>query len=174
MAHNEIKMFPDDQVLREGSTVMFCCIYTKETHITSMFFSNTPYKVINISPQVKAIRVENIKATNSFGVNFYCDRNSDVSAYNFVTCEYVSHCPTQFKCPHISKNSMFFFIKQLMKKTLYDYNAPPLEAEKVVFCFLKKDFSTEFKYKVQVTCNAIVHAIVIHYKHFLLSMMGDF
>uniref|UniRef100_A0A8C2BA93 Oncostatin M receptor n=1 Tax=Cyprinus carpio TaxID=7962 RepID=A0A8C2BA93_CYPCA len=100
------KMFPDDQVLREGSTVMFCCIYPKETHIISMFFSNTPYKVINISPQVKAIRVENIKATNSFGVNFYCDRNSDVSAYNFVTCEYVSHCPTQFKCPHLSKNSI--------------------------------------------------------------------
>uniref|UniRef100_A0A672MJF7 Oncostatin M receptor n=1 Tax=Sinocyclocheilus grahami TaxID=75366 RepID=A0A672MJF7_SINGR len=90
-------MFPDDQVLREGSTVMFCCIYPKETHITSMFFDNTLYKVINVSAQVKAIRVENIKVTNSFGVNFYCDRNSDVTAYNFVTCEY--------KCPIVQHNS---------------------------------------------------------------------
>ncbi len=88
LAHNEIKLFPDGQVLREGSTVMFCCVYPKETNITSMFFGKTAYKVINISPQVKAIRVENIEATNSFGVIFYCDRNSNASAYNFVTCEY--------------------------------------------------------------------------------------
>uniref|UniRef100_A0A673HZE4 Oncostatin M receptor n=1 Tax=Sinocyclocheilus rhinocerous TaxID=307959 RepID=A0A673HZE4_9TELE len=91
LAHNEIKMFPDDQVLREGSTVMFCCIYPKETHITSMFFDNTPYKVINVSPQVKAIRVENIKATNSFGVNFYCDRNSDVTINKMNFTEMLKH-----------------------------------------------------------------------------------
>ncbi|XP_052412368.1 leukemia inhibitory factor receptor isoform X1 [Carassius gibelio] len=96
LAHNEIKMFPDDQVLREGSTVMFCCIFPKETHITSMFFGNNPYKVINISPRVKAIQVENIKATNSFGVNFYCDNNIDETAFNFVT--FPPEKPFDFKC----------------------------------------------------------------------------
>ncbi|XP_059405478.1 leukemia inhibitory factor receptor-like [Carassius carassius] len=96
LAHNEIKMFPDDQVLREGSTVMFCCIFPKETHITSMFFGNNPYKVINISPRVKAIQVENINATNSFGVNFYCDNNSDLTAFNFVT--FPPEKPFDFKC----------------------------------------------------------------------------
>ncbi|XP_051751765.1 leukemia inhibitory factor receptor isoform X2 [Ctenopharyngodon idella] len=78
LAHDEIRMFPEDEVLREGSTVMFCCIYSTETNITSMFFNNTEYKVINISPQVKAIRVENIKATNTYGVNFYCRMDSIV------------------------------------------------------------------------------------------------
>lgn len=92
LAHDEIRMFPEDEVLREGSTVMFCCIYSTETNITSMFFNNTEYKVINISPQVKAIRVENIKATNTYGVNFYCRMDSIV--VNSVICEF--NCPIQF------------------------------------------------------------------------------
>ncbi|KAL0194091.1 hypothetical protein M9458_012387, partial [Cirrhinus mrigala] len=81
-------IFPNDQVLREGSTVMFCCIYPTETYLTSMFFGNIPYEVINISPKVKAIRVENIQATNSFGVIFYCERSREENVHNFVTCEY--------------------------------------------------------------------------------------
>ncbi|XP_043096771.1 leukemia inhibitory factor receptor isoform X2 [Puntigrus tetrazona] len=74
---------------------MFCCIYPKETHITSMVFGNAHYKAINISPRVKAIRVENIKATNSFGVNFYCDSKSNVT-YNLVS--FPPEKPLNFTC----------------------------------------------------------------------------
>ncbi|XP_048044668.1 leukemia inhibitory factor receptor isoform X1 [Megalobrama amblycephala] len=96
LAHNnEPRMFPDEQVLREGSTVMFCCIFPKETNITSMYFSNTEYRdVINISPQVKAIRVENIKATNLYGVNFYCKKNNP--ALNYFT--FPPDKPQDFRC----------------------------------------------------------------------------
>ncbi|XP_039515205.1 leukemia inhibitory factor receptor isoform X2 [Pimephales promelas] len=98
LTHNEIRLFPDDQVLRAGSTVMFCCIYPTETHITSMFFGNIPYTVINISPQVKAIRVENIKATNIYGVNFYPskDRKDNDVAVNYVT--FPPEKPQDFRC----------------------------------------------------------------------------
>lgn len=89
LANNEILRFPEEQVLREGSTVMFCCIYSTQTNINSMYFNDTAYKVINISPQVKAIRVENINVTNTYGVNFYCGLDSD-AVVNFVTCEYLS------------------------------------------------------------------------------------
>ncbi|XP_051552323.1 leukemia inhibitory factor receptor-like isoform X2 [Myxocyprinus asiaticus] len=51
MAHGEIRMYPNGQVLKEGSTVFFCCVYSKDVQVTSMFFGNTAYKVINISPQ---------------------------------------------------------------------------------------------------------------------------
>ncbi|XP_051535717.1 leukemia inhibitory factor receptor-like [Myxocyprinus asiaticus] len=95
LAHDKIKMYPNNQVLKEGSTVFFCCVYSKDVHVTSMFFGNTAYKVINISPQVKAIRVENIKATKLPGVNFYCDENSDV-ALNFVT--FPPEKPQDFRC----------------------------------------------------------------------------
>ncbi|XP_067295681.1 leukemia inhibitory factor receptor isoform X2 [Pseudorasbora parva] len=95
VAHNHIQMFPYSQVLREGSTVMFCCIFPTETHITSMFFSNNPYKVIDISPQVKAIRVENINITNEFGVNFFCKPDTD-AALNYVT--FPPEKPQDFRC----------------------------------------------------------------------------
>ncbi|XP_073808038.1 leukemia inhibitory factor receptor [Danio rerio] len=96
VSSDEILLFPDDQVLREGSTVMFCCVYPRDTsHISSMFLGNTAYKVINISPRVKAIRVDNLKATNTYGVNFYCDMTSDV-AYNFVT--FPPEKPQHFRC----------------------------------------------------------------------------
>ncbi|KAL1273704.1 hypothetical protein QQF64_026518, partial [Cirrhinus molitorella] len=94
LAHNEIRMFPEDQVLREGSTVMFCCIYPTETNITYMFFRNTKYEVINISPQVKAIQVENINDTNVYGVNFYCEGSE--LAINFVT--FPPEKPLDFRC----------------------------------------------------------------------------
>ncbi|RXN22314.1 leukemia inhibitory factor receptor-like protein [Labeo rohita] len=96
LAHNEIRIFPNNQVLREGSTVMFCCIYPTETNLTKMFFGNTDYKVINISPQVKAIRVENIKATNAFGVIFYCERERDEQGHNFVS--FPPEKPLDFRC----------------------------------------------------------------------------
>ncbi|KTF80343.1 hypothetical protein cypCar_00031653 [Cyprinus carpio] len=68
---------------------------SSETHITSLFFGKTLYEVINISPRVKAIRVENINATNSFGVIFYHDRNSE-AAHNFVT--FPPEKPFDFRC----------------------------------------------------------------------------
>ncbi|XP_052454429.1 leukemia inhibitory factor receptor-like [Carassius gibelio] len=74
---------------------MFCCIYPTDTHITSMYYNNTEYHVINISPRVKAIRVENINATNHFGVNFYCDVSGDV-AYNIVS--FPPEKPLDFRC----------------------------------------------------------------------------
>ncbi|XDV21454.1 hypothetical protein PO909_026548 [Leuciscus waleckii] len=95
MPHSEILLFPDGQVLREGSTVMFCSIFPTETNNTDMFFNNTSYKVINISTQVKAIRVENIKATNGYGVNFYSG-DSDDAAVNYVT--FPPEKPQDFRC----------------------------------------------------------------------------
>ncbi|CAM4546260.1 unnamed protein product [Leuciscus chuanchicus] len=95
MPHSENLLFPDEQVLREGSTVMFCCIFPTETHNTDMSFNNTSYKVINISTQVKAIRVENIKATNGYGVNFYIG-DSDDAAVNYVT--FPPEKPQDFRC----------------------------------------------------------------------------
>ncbi|KAK7163994.1 hypothetical protein R3I94_002652 [Phoxinus phoxinus] len=93
--HNTIRLFPDRQVLREGSTVMFCCIYPTETNTTFMFFRNSPYKANNISPQVKAIRVENISATNHYGVNFYSE-DSNETAVNYVT--FPPEKPQDFRC----------------------------------------------------------------------------
>ncbi|XP_056110642.1 leukemia inhibitory factor receptor [Rhinichthys klamathensis goyatoka] len=104
LTHNEIRLFPDGQVLRDGSTVMFCCIYPTETHITSMFFGNTPYTVINISPQVKAIRVENIKATNSYGVNFYTSMDRKDVAVNYVT--FPPEKPEDFRCETADKRNV--------------------------------------------------------------------
>ncbi|XP_055054337.2 leukemia inhibitory factor receptor [Misgurnus anguillicaudatus] len=85
LSQSKFKMYPEQQVLKEGSTVLFCCVYSEDTNITSLYFKNTPYEAINISPRVKAIRVENITATNSWGVNFYCDKRDETTAYNFIT-----------------------------------------------------------------------------------------
>ncbi|XP_073696227.1 leukemia inhibitory factor receptor [Garra rufa] len=95
LAHDEIR-FPEEQVLREGSTVMFCCIYPTETHITSMYFGNVAYEVINISSRVKAIRVVNIKVTYSYGVNFFCNNTSIDKAINYVT--FPPEKPLDFRC----------------------------------------------------------------------------
>ncbi|KAI7813666.1 leukemia inhibitory factor receptor [Triplophysa rosa] len=81
----DVKMYPKNQVLKEGSTLLFCCIYSEDAHITDMFFNNTKYKVIIISSRVKAIRVENINATNLYGVSFNCSKDSSEEALNFVT-----------------------------------------------------------------------------------------
>ncbi|XP_056602176.1 leukemia inhibitory factor receptor [Triplophysa dalaica] len=80
-----VKMYPENQVLKEGSTLLFCCVYSEDAHITDMFFSRIKYKVINISSRVKAIKVENISVTNLYGVSFYCTKESSLGALNFVT-----------------------------------------------------------------------------------------
>ncbi|KAA0716632.1 Oncostatin-M-specific receptor subunit beta [Triplophysa tibetana] len=81
----DVKMYPENQVLKEGSTLLFCCVHSEDAHITDMFFNNTEYKVINISSRVKAIKVENITVSNLYGVSFYCSKDSSKGALNFVT-----------------------------------------------------------------------------------------
>ncbi|XP_065106123.1 leukemia inhibitory factor receptor [Paramisgurnus dabryanus] len=85
LSQSKFKMYPEQQVLKEGSTVLFCCVYSEDTNITSLYFKNTPYEAINISPRVKAIRVENIKATTTWGVNSFCDEHDQKTVFNYVT-----------------------------------------------------------------------------------------
>ncbi|KAG9354950.1 hypothetical protein JZ751_001663, partial [Albula glossodonta] len=86
-ADDQTKMFPYQQVLKEGSSAYFCCIPRKGTNITSMIFSSTSPSMIDISDRVKAFVVENLNATPRFGVRFGCrdSKGDDHLCLNYVT-----------------------------------------------------------------------------------------
>uniref|UniRef100_A0A3P8XX68 Fibronectin type-III domain-containing protein n=1 Tax=Esox lucius TaxID=8010 RepID=A0A3P8XX68_ESOLU len=58
-------MFPKQQVLKEGSTILFCCVPPRGVHITNMAFNSTSYPLINITHRVRAINVHNLNITQA-------------------------------------------------------------------------------------------------------------
>uniref|UniRef100_A0A8C7GT91 Fibronectin type-III domain-containing protein n=1 Tax=Oncorhynchus kisutch TaxID=8019 RepID=A0A8C7GT91_ONCKI len=66
------KMFPYQQVLKEGSTILFCCVPPRGIHVTNMTFnSTTSYPLINITHRVTAIAVHNLNITQASGSGVY-------------------------------------------------------------------------------------------------------
>ncbi|XP_041642417.1 leukemia inhibitory factor receptor-like isoform X2 [Cheilinus undulatus] len=57
---NGTKIFPSGQVLREGTSAMFCCVPPRGVNITSITINNIKHPLISISDRVKAILVENL------------------------------------------------------------------------------------------------------------------
>uniref|UniRef100_A0A3Q1EKW3 Leukemia inhibitory factor receptor-like n=1 Tax=Acanthochromis polyacanthus TaxID=80966 RepID=A0A3Q1EKW3_9TELE len=59
-AKNKSKIYPVDQVLREGSNPKFCCVPPVGVNITGMAFGNKPYPLESVGDGVKAITVKNL------------------------------------------------------------------------------------------------------------------
>ncbi|XP_034728872.1 leukemia inhibitory factor receptor isoform X1 [Etheostoma cragini] len=53
-------IFPLQQVMREHTSAMFCCVPPKGVNITSMILNNNEYPLISIGAGVKAIAVANL------------------------------------------------------------------------------------------------------------------
>ncbi|XP_036382780.1 leukemia inhibitory factor receptor [Megalops cyprinoides] len=81
------KLFPFQQVLKEGSSGHFCCVPRHGTHIVNVSFSSEALPMIPIGERVKAIVVENLNATGCYGVNFGCLDSEDMEeqCLNYVT-----------------------------------------------------------------------------------------
>ncbi|KAJ8401566.1 hypothetical protein AAFF_G00378830 [Aldrovandia affinis] len=81
------RMFPYQQVLKEGSSAYFCCIPRRGTNITKMIFNSTYPSMIDIGDRVKAFVVENLIATPRYGVHFSCvdSQNMKKHCFNYVT-----------------------------------------------------------------------------------------
>ncbi|XP_053530444.1 leukemia inhibitory factor receptor isoform X2 [Ictalurus punctatus] len=86
VSSNRSRLFPTQEVLREGSSVFFCCIPPDGARVTALRFSNTPYPLINISHRVRAIRVLGLNVTK-IGVNLICrdDSGNKRAVLNYVT-----------------------------------------------------------------------------------------
>ncbi|KAF5889355.1 leukemia inhibitory factor receptor-like [Clarias magur] len=86
ISSNSLRLFPKQEVLQEGSSVFFCCIPSDGAQITTLYFSNTPYPLINISTRVRAIRVLGLNSTE-IGVNLICqdDSGKEQAVLNYVT-----------------------------------------------------------------------------------------
>ncbi|XP_070761070.1 leukemia inhibitory factor receptor [Enoplosus armatus] len=59
-AKDTMKIFPIEQVLREGTSAMFCCVPPRGVNITSMILNNNKYPLISIGARVKAIAVDSL------------------------------------------------------------------------------------------------------------------
>ncbi|KAM9446613.1 leukemia inhibitory factor receptor isoform 1-T1 [Clarias gariepinus] len=86
ISSNSLRLFPKQEVLQEGLSVFFCCIPPDGAQVTALYFSNTPYPLINISDRVRAIRVLGLNTTD-IGVNFICqdDSGKEQAVLNYVT-----------------------------------------------------------------------------------------
>ncbi|XP_076854821.1 leukemia inhibitory factor receptor isoform X2 [Brachyhypopomus gauderio] len=82
----QVRLFPMQQVLREGSSAIFCCIPADGANVTTMKMANKPYSLDPVSQHVRAIRVEGLKP-NRFGLNFICqdDSGKKRTVLNYVT-----------------------------------------------------------------------------------------
>uniref|UniRef100_A0A3P8TEF7 Fibronectin type-III domain-containing protein n=1 Tax=Amphiprion percula TaxID=161767 RepID=A0A3P8TEF7_AMPPE len=59
-AKDKTKIYPSDQVLREGSNPKFCCVPPVGVNITGMAFGKKPYPLESVGDGVKAITVKNL------------------------------------------------------------------------------------------------------------------
>nr|AAR25691.1 class I helical cytokine receptor number 28 [Tetraodon nigroviridis] len=57
---DKTKMFPFQQVLREGDRAMFCCVPPRGVPITGMTLNDRKYPLIHVTAAVRAISVENL------------------------------------------------------------------------------------------------------------------
>ncbi|KAJ7993904.1 hypothetical protein DPEC_G00259530 [Dallia pectoralis] len=82
-------MYPFQQVLKEGSTILFCCVPPKGVDITNMTFNETSYPMINITDRVRAIAVHNLNITRASGsgVYFRCEDTEEKNKHcsNFIS-----------------------------------------------------------------------------------------
>ncbi|XP_066511548.1 leukemia inhibitory factor receptor-like [Hoplias malabaricus] len=86
ISSTEIRLFPKEKVLKEGSSAHFCCIPPDSAQVTEILFRNRAYELIRIDPQVRAIEVHSLNATY-FGVNLICrvSTGSERFTLNYVT-----------------------------------------------------------------------------------------
>ncbi|KAM9394426.1 leukemia inhibitory factor receptor isoform 2-T2 [Pholidichthys leucotaenia] len=63
-AKEEAKIFPFERMLREGSTVIFCCVPPAGVNIKSMKFRGIEQSLFSIGGRVKAITVKNLTIPN--------------------------------------------------------------------------------------------------------------
>ncbi|KAL0978920.1 hypothetical protein UPYG_G00177820 [Umbra pygmaea] len=86
-------MFPYEQVLKEGSTILFCCVPPRGVHITNMSFNSTSYPLINITDQVKAIQVHNLNITEASGSGVYSWCEDTTARRNTYCSNFISFYP---------------------------------------------------------------------------------
>lgn len=98
-AKDKIKIYPFDQVLREGSNPKFCCVPPVGVNITGMAFRNKPYPLESVGDGVKAITVKNLTIPK-VGLKFVRIRCSDTTgrkdSLNYVS--FPPQKPVNFIC----------------------------------------------------------------------------
>ncbi|XP_071256166.1 leukemia inhibitory factor receptor isoform X3 [Salvelinus alpinus] len=88
------KMFPYQQVLKEGSTILFCCVPPRGIHVTNMTFnSTTSYPLINITHRVTAIAVHNLNITQASGSGVYSWCEDTTEKRNTYCSNFISFSP---------------------------------------------------------------------------------
>nr|XP_029494524.1 leukemia inhibitory factor receptor-like isoform X2 [Oncorhynchus nerka] len=88
------KMFPYQQVLKEGSTILFCCVPPRGIHVTNMTFnSTTSYPLINITHRVTAIAVHNLNITQASGSGVYSWCEDTTEKRNNYCSNFISFSP---------------------------------------------------------------------------------
>ncbi|KAF7659157.1 hypothetical protein LDENG_00002370 [Lucifuga dentata] len=99
-AQNETKIFPSEQVLREGADALVCCVPPAGVHITSMAFNNENYPLISIGGRVKAIAVKKLTIPEIIfkALLFSCtDMTAQTShVWNFIS--FPPQKPRNFSC----------------------------------------------------------------------------
>ncbi|XP_071775502.2 leukemia inhibitory factor receptor isoform X1 [Centroberyx gerrardi] len=83
-ADKSTRIFPLQQVLREGTSAMFCCVPGRGVHITSMALNGTKYPLISIGGRVKAITIKHLTISR---VLFTCtDTTANLQyCYNYIS-----------------------------------------------------------------------------------------
>ncbi len=86
------EIFPYQQVLREGTSAMFCCVPPRGVSVTSMTFNDIKYPLHDIGARVKAIAVHNltIPAHAIKALLLSCmDTTGKISfVWNYVSCKF--------------------------------------------------------------------------------------
>ncbi|XP_044051060.1 oncostatin-M-specific receptor subunit beta isoform X2 [Siniperca chuatsi] len=83
------EIFPNERMLREGTSAMFCCVPPRGVNITSMTLNNNKYNLISIGARVKAIAVDNLTIPTTIikALSVSCsDATGKISyAWNYVS-----------------------------------------------------------------------------------------
>ncbi|XP_040050982.2 leukemia inhibitory factor receptor isoform X1 [Gasterosteus aculeatus] len=66
-AQDKAQMFPSQRVLRENTSVVFCCVPQRGVNVTKMTFNNREYPLLSFgASRVKAITVDNLRIPTTF------------------------------------------------------------------------------------------------------------
>ncbi|KAM7415884.1 hypothetical protein PAMA_018107 [Pampus argenteus] len=96
---NKLKIFPNDRVLREGTSAMFCCVPPRGVNIISMEYKKEKRHLISIGNRVKAITVDNVMPSMEFiMVLLSCTdtRGTSTHVWNYVSTP--PEKPRNFSC----------------------------------------------------------------------------
>lgn len=125
-------MFPFQQVLREGTSVRFCCIPPSGVSITNITLSNKNYPLIDVGARVKAIAVDNLTIPTNEIQAILLGCKDEIRQMSWWTWNYVS---CKFESQHLF--AFVFDFKDCLCMRMCCSSSP--EAQKPQLCDLRPD-----------------------------------